>query len=80
MRGLKKNRMGRGQTHGQTDRHTDTRICQLLDPLGPEGRVGEKNTLIYEDKVYMMPFNLDIMAWQFVYILSVCFHVLFSLR
>ena len=25
-----------------TDKHTDRRTCQLLDQLGPEGRVGEK--------------------------------------
>ena len=48
MRGLEKNRMGRGQT----DTHTDTRTCRLLDQLGPEGRVGEnpiktmKNTFL----------------------------------
>ena len=33
--------MGRGQTDRQT--HTHTRTCQLLDQLGPEGRVGEKS-------------------------------------
>ena len=37
MRGLEKNRMGRGQTNRQTDRRT----CRLSDQLGPEGRVGE---------------------------------------
>ena len=37
MRGLEKNRMGRGQTD------THTRTCRLLDQLGPEGRVGENN-------------------------------------
>ena len=34
---VKKNCMGRGQTHTQT--HTQT--LRLLDQLGPEGRVGE---------------------------------------
>ena len=38
MRGLKKNNMKRGQT----DRHTS----QLLDQLGPEGRVGENHKSI----------------------------------
>ena len=36
MRGLKKNRMGRGH-------HVDTWTSRLLDQLGPEGRVGENN-------------------------------------
>ena len=39
MRGLEKNRMGRGPTHTHT--HTHRRTCQLCDQLGPEGRVGE---------------------------------------
>ena len=38
MRGLEKNRMGRGQTNTQTN----TPTCRLLDQLGPEGRFGEK--------------------------------------
>ena len=36
MRGLEKNRMGRG--HGD-----NTRTSRLVDQLGPEGRVGEKS-------------------------------------
>ena len=43
MRGLEKNRMGRGQT----DRQTDTQTIRLLDQLGPEGRVGE-NAILYK--------------------------------
>ena len=43
MRGLEKNRMERGQTDRQTDKHTHTRTSRLLDQLGPEGRVGENN-------------------------------------
>ena len=31
---------GKG-TDTHTDRQTHTRTCQLLDQLGPEGRVGE---------------------------------------
>ena len=42
MRGLEKKRMGRGHINKQTD----TRTCQLLDQLGPDGQVGEKRTLI----------------------------------
>ena len=38
MRGLKKNHIKRGQTKIQRYKHT----CQLIDQLGPEGRVGEK--------------------------------------
>ena len=38
MRGLKKNCMGRG--HRQ---QADGRTSQLLDQLGPEGRVGENH-------------------------------------
>ena len=40
MRGLDKNCMGRGQTHKTQTTHIQT--LQLLDQLGPEGRVGEK--------------------------------------
>ena len=40
MRGLEKNRMGRGQT----DTHRDTRTCRLLDQLGP---VGENYSIDY---------------------------------
>ena len=39
MRGLEKNRIGRGQTHKQTD----TLTLRLLDQLGPEGPVGENS-------------------------------------
>ena len=34
----------------QTDRQTHTRTCQLLDQLGPEGRVGEKSVIDGEGK------------------------------
>ena len=39
--------MGKGQTDRHT--HTHTRTCRLLDQLGPEGRVGEKNKVIQEE-------------------------------
>ena len=37
MRGLDKNRMGKGQTH----KHTDTRTSRLLERIGPVGRFDE---------------------------------------
>ena len=43
MRSLEKNCMGRGH---QTHTLTDTKTCWLLDQLGPEGRVGEKEHLL----------------------------------
>jgi hypothetical protein len=43
MRGLEKNRMGRGHT----DRQTDKQSLWLLDQLGPEGRVGENVCICY---------------------------------
>ena len=45
---LRTNERPRKKLHGkgtdrQTDTHTHRRTCQLLDQLGPEGRVGEKH-------------------------------------
>ena len=45
MRGLKKNRMKRGQTDTQTDRQTHRQTIRLLDQLDPEGRVGENQVI-----------------------------------
>ena len=42
MRGLEQNCMGRGQTHNTQRTHRQT--LQLLDQLGPEGRVAENQT------------------------------------
>ena len=36
------NTLKKSHAKGTSDRHTDTRTPRLLDQLGPEGRVGEK--------------------------------------
>ena len=51
---LKKNRMGRGQTHKHTNTQTHRRTSRLLDQIGPVGRFGEN----YIDIFSLIP-NLE---------------------
>ena len=51
MRGLEKNRMGRGHIYIYTYRQTS----RLTDQLGPEGRVGE-NVLHHFKRIYTVYF------------------------
>ena len=65
MIGLKKNHMGRGQTH----KHTNRQTLQLMDQLDPEGRVGENILLLFGQSFFLNVFGQSGEACQ----LRVCY-------